>query len=96
MKFLVCVRMGLKRISWGGVEPVLEGFNGGDGAWESRPDSAMDPLQNMCLRPEGFFPKLNEGLKLVKIKEKQLQGSVVGVETWMKENRMLNSLFAAL
>ncbi|KAK0578926.1 hypothetical protein LWI29_018484 [Acer saccharum] len=27
------------------VEPVLEGFNGGgNGAWEGRPDSAMDPL----------------------------------------------------
>ncbi|KAK3220843.1 hypothetical protein Dsin_014813 [Dipteronia sinensis] len=41
-----------------------------------------------CLRPEGFFPKLNEGLKLMKMEEKQLQGSVVGGETWMKENRM--------
>ncbi|KAK4844279.1 hypothetical protein QYF36_018438 [Acer negundo] len=41
-----------------------------------------------CLRPEGFLPKLNEGLKLMKMEEKQLQGSVVGGETWIKENRM--------
>ncbi|TXG73605.1 hypothetical protein EZV62_002184 [Acer yangbiense] len=32
-----------------GVEPVLEGFNGDGGAWESRSDSAMDPLKNMEL-----------------------------------------------
>ncbi|TXG72862.1 hypothetical protein EZV62_001441 [Acer yangbiense] len=32
-----------------GVEPVLEGFNCDGGAWESKSDSAMDPLQNMEL-----------------------------------------------
>ncbi|KAK0601537.1 hypothetical protein LWI29_025158 [Acer saccharum] len=31
-------------VSEQGVEPVLEGFNGGGGTWESRSDSAMDPL----------------------------------------------------
>ncbi|KAL5816501.1 hypothetical protein ACOSQ3_024879 [Xanthoceras sorbifolium] len=41
-----------------------------------------------CLRPEGFFPKVNEGLKLLKMEERRLQGSVVGGETWMKENGM--------
>lgn len=40
-----------------------------------------------CLRPEGFFPKVNESLKLLKMDEKQLHGSVVGGETWMKDNR---------
>ncbi|KAK2640274.1 hypothetical protein Ddye_028069 [Dipteronia dyeriana] len=30
-----------------GVELFLEGFNGGGDTWESKPDSAMDPLQNM-------------------------------------------------
>lgn len=39
-----------------------------------------------CLRPEGFFPKASEGLKLLKMGEKQLQDSLAGGEKWMKEN----------
>jgi len=39
-----------------------------------------------CLRPEGFFPKVSEGLKLLKMVEKQLQDSLAGGEKWMKEN----------
>ncbi|OMO87225.1 RINT-1 / TIP-1 family protein [Corchorus capsularis] len=39
-----------------------------------------------CLRSEGFFPKVSEGLKLLKIEKKQLHGSLVGGEKWMKEN----------
>ncbi|OMP05965.1 RINT-1 / TIP-1 family protein [Corchorus olitorius] len=39
-----------------------------------------------CLRPEGFFPKVSEGLKLLKMEKKQLHGSPAGGEKWMKEN----------
>ncbi|XVF54282.1 hypothetical protein PTKIN_Ptkin05aG0168400 [Pterospermum kingtungense] len=40
-----------------------------------------------CLRPEGFFPKTSEGLKLLKMEKKQLQGGRTGGgEKWMKEN----------
>lgn len=39
-----------------------------------------------CLRPEGFFPKTNEGLKLLKLGEEQLRGSVLGREKWMKQS----------
>ncbi|KAK3010885.1 hypothetical protein RJ639_011155 [Escallonia herrerae] len=39
-----------------------------------------------CLRPEGFFPKLSEGLKLLRMGEKQLLGSIEGGERWFKEN----------
>lgn len=39
-----------------------------------------------CFRPEGFFPKASEGLKLLKMGEKQLQGSLAGGEKWMREN----------
>ncbi|KAJ9140437.1 hypothetical protein P3X46_031086 [Hevea brasiliensis] len=31
-----------------------------------------------CLRPEGFFPKLSDGLKSLKMEEQQLQGSFGG------------------
>lgn len=39
-----------------------------------------------CLRPEGFFPKTSEGLKLLKMREEQLQGGVLGGEKWMKQS----------
>ncbi|XVF11949.1 hypothetical protein REPUB_Repub08aG0072700 [Reevesia pubescens] len=39
-----------------------------------------------CLRPEGFFPKASDGLKLLKMEKKQLQGRLTGGEKWMKEN----------
>ncbi|KAK1365170.1 hypothetical protein POM88_040731 [Heracleum sosnowskyi] len=39
-----------------------------------------------CLRPEGFFPKISEGLRLLKMEKKQLQGSSAGGEVWLKEN----------
>ncbi|KAM5570723.1 RINT1-like protein MAG2 [Rosa sericea] len=57
----------------GGVERFgrdLEVLFGAFGAW--------------CLRPEGFFPRVSEGLKLLKIGEEELQNSLAG-ETWMKE-----------
>lgn len=39
-----------------------------------------------CLRPEGFFPKLSEGLKLLKMGERQFDDSSVRGERWFKEN----------
>ncbi|WOG91629.1 hypothetical protein DCAR_0310878 [Daucus carota subsp. sativus] len=39
-----------------------------------------------CLRPEGFFPKISEGLRLLKMDKNQLQGSLAGGEVWLKEN----------
>ncbi|KAK9900959.1 hypothetical protein M0R45_002359 [Rubus argutus] len=58
----------------GGVERFgsdLEVLYGAFGAW--------------CLRPEGFFPKVSEGLKLLKMRVEELQNSFAGDE-WMKEN----------
>lgn len=58
----------------GGVERFgsdLEVLYGAFGAW--------------CLRPEGFFPKVSEGLKLLKMGVEELQNSFAGDE-WMKEN----------
>ncbi|KAK1556522.1 hypothetical protein Q3G72_006697 [Acer saccharum] len=48
--------LGFGPVSEQGVEPVLEGFNGGgNGAWEGRPDSAMDPLSEHVLGFETVF-----------------------------------------
>ena len=39
-----------------------------------------------CLRPEGFFPKSSEGLKLLKMDENRLQECMGGGKRWLKEN----------
>lgn len=39
-----------------------------------------------CLRPEGFFPKITEGLKLLKMGKKQVKDSSIIGERWLKEN----------
>ncbi|XP_042479094.1 RINT1-like protein MAG2 isoform X1 [Macadamia integrifolia] len=42
-----------------------------------------------CLRPEGFFPRLSEGLKLLRMGEKQSKECMEGdKEKWLKENRL--------
>lgn len=51
-------------------------------------------FKSWCLRPEGFFPKSSEGLKLLKMEDKQLRGSLGGGERWLKLNmiRHLNAI----
>ncbi|RYQ81379.1 RINT1-like protein MAG2 isoform X1 [Arachis hypogaea] len=39
-----------------------------------------------CLRPEGFFPKSSEGLKLLKLNENRVQECLAGGKRWLKEN----------
>ncbi|KAF7085833.1 hypothetical protein CFC21_089211 [Triticum aestivum] len=44
-------------------------------------------FQAWCLRPEGFFPRLSEGLKLLKIDERQLRdGRMVTDKNWLREH----------
>ncbi|KAL3528357.1 hypothetical protein ACH5RR_007679 [Cinchona calisaya] len=45
-------------------------------------------FRTWCLRPEGFFPKVSEGLKLLKMEQKQLQTGLAGGERWFKDNRI--------
>ncbi|CAH2065002.1 unnamed protein product [Thlaspi arvense] len=39
-----------------------------------------------CVRPEGFFPKLSEGITLLRMKEKQVKDGVSRGEKWLREN----------
>ncbi|OIW01256.1 hypothetical protein TanjilG_10417 [Lupinus angustifolius] len=39
-----------------------------------------------CLRPEGFFPKASEGVKLLKMDENRVQECMDGGKRWLKEN----------
>ncbi|XP_020583245.1 RINT1-like protein MAG2 isoform X2 [Phalaenopsis equestris] len=44
-----------------------------------------------CLRPGGFFPRLSEGLRLLKMEEKELGHELVkGKEKWLKEKSIRN------
>ena len=43
-----------------------------------------------CLRPEGFFPKASEGLKLLKMDENRVQECMAGGKRWLKENGIRN------
>ncbi|KAI3504650.1 hypothetical protein L2E82_46577 [Cichorium intybus] len=43
-------------------------------------------FKGWCLRPEGFFGKLSEGLKLLKMEDRLVRGSVEGGERWLKQN----------
>ncbi|XP_066328519.1 RINT1-like protein MAG2 [Miscanthus floridulus] len=38
-----------------------------------------------CLRPEGFFPRLSEGLRLLKIDEQQLKDGAFTDKNWLRE-----------
>ncbi|KAJ8753310.1 hypothetical protein K2173_019709 [Erythroxylum novogranatense] len=39
-----------------------------------------------CLRPESFFPRVSEGLNLLKMGEKKIKAGLAGGGKWMKEN----------
>uniref|UniRef100_A0ACD5Z4I8 Uncharacterized protein n=1 Tax=Avena sativa TaxID=4498 RepID=A0ACD5Z4I8_AVESA len=39
-----------------------------------------------CLRPAGFFPRLSEGLKLLKVDEKQLGDRLITDKSWLREH----------
>ncbi|CAO2047497.1 unnamed protein product [Urochloa humidicola] len=38
-----------------------------------------------CLRPEGFFPRLSEGLRLLKVDEQRLRDGVSTDKNWLRE-----------
>lgn len=55
-------------------------YDGGVERFGSDFEVLVGVFGNWCLRPEGFFPKTNEGLKVLKM------GDKVGGEKWLKEN----------
>ncbi|KAK9757689.1 hypothetical protein RND81_01G179500 [Saponaria officinalis] len=50
-------------------------------------DVLFGVFKSWCLRPEGFFPRVTEGLRLLKMKEDELQDLFSQGETWMKHNK---------
>ncbi|KAJ8437674.1 hypothetical protein Cgig2_028612 [Carnegiea gigantea] len=49
-------------------------------------DVLFGVFRTWCLRPEGFFPHISEGLKLLKMEENHLQDLFKQGEEWMKRN----------
>lgn len=45
-------------------------------------------FRTWCVRPEGFFPKLSEGLTLLKMEEKQVKDGLSRGDKWLRENRI--------
>ncbi|XP_073317722.1 RINT1-like protein MAG2 [Primulina huaijiensis] len=41
-----------------------------------------------CLRPQGFFPKISEGLKLLKMANNEVNNKLIREERWLKENEI--------
>ncbi|XP_074272768.1 RINT1-like protein MAG2 isoform X2 [Silene latifolia] len=50
-------------------------------------DVLFGVFKSWCLRPEGFFPRVSEGLKLLKMDEDHLHDLFVQGEGWMKHNK---------
>ncbi|XP_057952274.1 RINT1-like protein MAG2 isoform X2 [Malania oleifera] len=65
-------------------------YYGGVGRISNDLEVLFGVFQAWCLRPEGFFPKASEGLKLLRMEEKQLEDCLLGGEKWMKDYRIVH------
>ena len=43
-------------------------------------------FQRGVLRPEGFFPRLSEGLRLLKVDEQQVRDGVFTDKNWLRQH----------
>ncbi|GAV73011.1 RINT1_TIP1 domain-containing protein [Cephalotus follicularis] len=78
---------GLDRLIFNGILMNNVKFNdGGVQRFGSDMEILFSVFGAWCLRPEGFFPKTNEGLKMLKMGEKQLHDILEGGEKRMEEN----------
>ncbi|MCL7035693.1 hypothetical protein MKW94_009553 [Papaver nudicaule] len=63
-------------------------YNGGVERFGGDLDVLFGVFRAWCLRPERFFPKVSEGLKLLKMKEGQLKVGTGGMERWLEQKQM--------
>ncbi|XAR50071.1 hypothetical protein NMG60_11004297 [Bertholletia excelsa] len=77
---------GLDRLLFNGILISNVKFNdGGVERFGNDLAALFGVFRAWCLRPEGFFPKVSEGHKLLKMGGKQLKDSLSGGERWLKE-----------
>ncbi|XP_062116484.1 RINT1-like protein MAG2 isoform X2 [Humulus lupulus] len=80
---------GIDRIIFNGILlSNVKFYDGGVERFGSDLEVLFGVFRAWCIRPEGFFPKLSEGLRLLKMSEKQLKTDFAGLEKWMEENRI--------
>ncbi|XP_039114428.1 RINT1-like protein MAG2 [Dioscorea cayenensis subsp. rotundata] len=61
-------------------------YNGGVQRFGSDMEVLFRVFAAWCLRPEGFFPRLSEALRMLKMEEKQLKDAIlISKEIWLKE-----------
>jgi hypothetical protein len=78
---------GIDRLFFNGILLSNAKFhNGGVERFGSDLDVLFGVFGAWCLRPEGFFPNTNEGLKLLKMDEKRVQECMTGGKRWLKGN----------
>nr|CAB3503106.1 unnamed protein product [Digitaria exilis] len=70
-----CILAGGTKISSGGVERL-----------EGDLSILFAVFSAWCIRPEGFFPKLSEGLRLLKVDKQQLRDGVSTDESWLRQH----------
>ncbi|XP_021759959.1 RINT1-like protein MAG2 [Chenopodium quinoa] len=61
-------------------------YSGGVERFGGDMDVLYGVFRSWCLRPEGFFPRVSEGLKLLKLEENTLQELFIQGEGWMKHH----------
>ncbi|XP_061354929.1 RINT1-like protein MAG2 [Gastrolobium bilobum] len=78
---------GIDRLIFNGILISNVKFhNGGVERFGNDLDALFGVFGAWCLRPEGFFPKASEGLKLLKMDENRVQECMTGGKRWLKEN----------
>lgn len=78
---------GIDRLIFSGILVSNVKFhNGGVERFGNDLDVLFGVFRAWCLRPEGFFPKASEGLKLLKMDENKVEGCLAGGKSLLKEN----------
>lgn len=78
---------GIDQVIYTGILMNTAKFSGGGVERFKRDmDVLFGVFRTWCLRPEGFFPHVSEGLKLLKMEENHLQDLFKQGEEWMRHN----------
>ncbi|KAM0927151.1 hypothetical protein ACQ4PT_003242 [Festuca glaucescens] len=81
------VASGVDQLLFAGIFTGSPKFsNGGVGRLHADLSVLFAVFQAWCLRPEGFFPRLSDGLKLLKVDEKQLGDRMITDKNWLREH----------
>ncbi|XP_015883539.3 RINT1-like protein MAG2 [Ziziphus jujuba] len=82
---------GIDRLLFNGIlMSNVKFYDGGVERFASDLEVLFGVFAAWCLRPEGFFPKVSDGLKLLKTSQKKLQNGLAGGEKWMKANGIMH------